>query len=1558
MLERPDEPGNADELSSGDPSIWESTAIVMIDEEFDQALAKENPPDLRDFWQKKIDANALPVDQRVPLLCQLLLTQREHAWKRGDQRPLEDDLQAWPELRESPEAMKRLSQHQRVLERTLKETHAIGLVEAALRDEAPLNAVPQDAAANRDVPAQPPSSKPEPSVPQRIGPYHVERLLGSGSFGAVYLGYDEQQHRSVAIKVPVTTMNANARASLDLIRQTLLQEIHTVAKLRHRHIVELFDFDMSDANAENWYLSYRYIEGCTLRDRLESGPMEPAVVATLAAKIADALDYAHQCELIHRDIKPENILLDANDEPFVLDFGLAVFDEEVLRRNDPESGTLLYMSPEQVKAETHRLTFRADIYSLGATLYELLTGRHPFEDKSRPQLKQLIVQQPPKPMRLYNKKIPKELDDIVLKALAKRQEDRHDTAGDLAQELRGFLATWNPDTAAEPSGADLLPATPSTKQPRNTPTPTTSPSLSDVLGASSAKPNSSASPDLDDGPLHVVPKGLRAFDAEDAEFFLRLLPGPRDKQGLPESVRFWKTRIEQTDPDKSFPVGLLYGPSGCGKSSLLKAGLLPRLGPSVLHWYVEATPHDTEQRVQRGLERLCPTLMARWRERQGQLSSAMPAPLLHELISLVRCEPSLRKQCKLLIVLDQFEQWLHIHRSEMRGTELVSALRQADGVGVQFLLLVRDDFWSPTSQLFEDLELDPNKQNSRRHELFDLRHARRVLHAFGHAHGCLPPEGDRLPPDQDRFLDEAVQGLSEDGKVISVRLALFADMLKSREWTPATLQQIGGVSGVGVTFLEENFAASTAPIAYRTHQAAVRGVLAALLPEAGTDIKGHIVSKSDLLSASGYATRPRDFDTLLNILDHDLRLITPVAAEESKPESRGNDDTGAAISNLESQISNCQPAYQLAHDYLVPSISEWLTKKQKETRRGRAELLLSERAAVWRAQPDPRHLPSVTEYLAIRSWIPKWTWTEPQRRMMRVARQRHLIRWGSTVGLFLTLLLTLAIGGPIMAVRQRELRTESEMKQRETERQLRVSTALHLAGESEHARHIYPVRSLLLAMHAVESTRAHNEPVVPSAEKNLRDALSLVTGRGIAVQDTAITCQSISPDGRWLVTGSTDTTARVWDLSASDPGATPRVLRGHEGGIKCLSISPNSRWLVTGSWDGTARVWNLLASDGGLSPHILRGHEEGILCLSISPDGRWLITGSGNPFSSVTRDRSKDNTARVWDLSAVDPSASSRILRGHEDNIECLSITPDGRWLITGSRDKMARIWDLSAIDPVASSRALRGHEDSIECLAISPDSRWLITGSRDKTARIWDLSAVDPGASPRVLHGHDEGIGCVSISSDGHWLVTAAGYGPHAEDNAAKVWDLSASDPGASVRIFDPENGITCLGFSPDARWLVTGGHHAAVVWDLFAEHPDLSRRVLTGFDGEVRCLTFSSDGHWLMMAGDTISESGMSGSRICDLTARDATVTPCVFRADTLELGFLAMSPNQRWLVASGKLGRTSSVWDLSVADPVASRRLLLGHGAIAITPDSRWLAGPTRHKSCKNHELWLRN
>src|SRR5262249_16289091 len=110
--------------------------------------------------------------------------------------------------------------------------------------------------------------------------------------------------------------------------------------------------------------------------------------------------------------------------------------------------------------------------------------------------------------------------------------------------------------------------------------------------------------------LKIVPKGLRSFDAEDKDFFLDLLPGPRRADGLPESVHFWKVRIEEMDPDKTFRVGYIFGPSGCGKSSLVKAGLLPRLSKLVIPIYVEATGEETEARLLRGLGRHNPDLPA------------------------------------------------------------------------------------------------------------------------------------------------------------------------------------------------------------------------------------------------------------------------------------------------------------------------------------------------------------------------------------------------------------------------------------------------------------------------------------------------------------------------------------------------------------------------------------------------------------------------------------------------------------------------------------------------------------------------------------------------------------------------------------------------------------------------------------------------------------------------------------------------------------------------------------------------------------------------------------
>jgi formylglycine-generating enzyme required for sulfatase activity len=425
-------------------------------------------------------------------------------------------------------------------------------------------------------------------------------------------------------------------------------------------------------------------------------------------------------------------------------------------------------------------------------------------------------------------------------------------------------------------------------------------------------------------------------------------------------------------------VGLLCGPSGCGKSSLVKAGLLPRLAPSVVAVYVEATAAETEARLLTSLRKQCPGL---------------PADLgLKEALAALRRGQGVPAGKKVLLVLDQFEQWLHAGRagsvSDRSDPELVQALRQCEGGRVQALALVRDDFWMAVICFLRELEVPlVEGHNSAAVDLFPLRHAQKVLAAFGRAFGALPEAEGKTSPPQQQFVEQAVAGLAQEGKVVCVRLALFAEMMKGQPWTPASLKEAGGTEGVGVAFLEETFSAAGAPPAHRYHQKAARAVLQALLPEVGSDLKGTTRSRQDLLEASGYVGRPREFDDLLCILDSELRLITPTDLEG---------------------VTTSEPAgryYQLTHDYPVPSLREWLTRKQKETRRGRAELLLADRAAVWNARPENRQLPSLLQWLQIRRWTTKKTWTPPQRQMMRKATRYHLVRGGLAVALLLLLAL-------------------------------------------------------------------------------------------------------------------------------------------------------------------------------------------------------------------------------------------------------------------------------------------------------------------------------------------------------------------------------------------------------------------------------------------------------------------------------------------------------------------------------------------------------------------------
>lgn len=266
---------------------------------------------------------------------------------------------------------------------------------------------------------------------EKIGKYKISGILGKGAMGIVYKALDPDIDREVAIKTVRFDLVSEEDSENEEIMERFMREAQSAGKLTHPNIITIFDVGREESLT---YIVMQYIQGQSLQRLIASGDKLPTTeVVHLYDQICSALDYAHSFGIVHRDVKPGNILLDKEGKPFIVDFGVARVDTSTLTQSGTAVGTPSYMSPEQVMGK--KVDNRSDIFSLGCILFELLTGRRPFEAESITTVIYKIINEEPPHLSEVKKGLPVGFGHIITKALAKDPKNRYQSCKELAADL-------------------------------------------------------------------------------------------------------------------------------------------------------------------------------------------------------------------------------------------------------------------------------------------------------------------------------------------------------------------------------------------------------------------------------------------------------------------------------------------------------------------------------------------------------------------------------------------------------------------------------------------------------------------------------------------------------------------------------------------------------------------------------------------------------------------------------------------------------------------------------------------------------------------------------------------------------------------------------------------------------------------------------------------------------------------------------------------------------------------------------------------------------------------
>jgi WD40 repeat protein len=844
---------------------------------------------------------------------------------------------------------------------------------------------------------------------------------------------------------------------------------------------------------------------------------------------------------------------------------------------------------------------------------------------------------------------------------------------------------------------------------------------------------------------------------------------------------------------------IVYGESGTGKSSLVNCGLTNKFRDTdCLPIYIRRSDNILESISE-------------------AMQNASSTPAEHKLLTALLFKKALRSLYletgrPVFFIFDQFEElFIFGTNSEIQSlVQVVRTLVESD-IECRFIFIIREEYFANIAEFEKQI---PNFLSNRmRIERMDRTNAAAAINGPCNVFGIRVEDG---------FAEELLKKLNPDSRGIELTyLQIFLDKIfnlavsgkKADEnghepvlFTIGLIEKAGDVSDLLGNFLDEQISLFGNP-------ETALGILKSFVSYKGTRRQLNLAEVKDYANSLGEHVREKDVVEIIGTLVH-LRIL------------------------CEKNEKGC---YELRHDALAAKIFEKVSADEIEILEVRQFIenahYFWKKHGVLLSQDDLKYIDRFEKRLSL---------SEEQGSLISMSRgsitrsrtrRRNIIL---TSGVIIILLLSVL---SVWALIERNRSQVSKIKAlAEKYNFLATNVAVH-----------DPTKGIRLAEYAysLDSTNAN---ILSNINSIYSDNIFYTL---IARQEKEISSVAFSPDGRNILTGSMDASARLWDLK----GNLIRLFIGHSGNVSSVALAPNGQSILTGSSDRTARLWDL---EGNIIQDF-KGHNKSVNAVAFSPDGRSILTGSS------------DYTARLWDLEGN----VIQIFNGHTASVNSVAFSPDGQKILTGSSDSSARLWSIKG-DLMA---VFKKHSDAVNTVAFSPDGQKILTGSSDNTAALWDLN----GKVIRSFTGFPGEVNSVVFSPDGKRILAGASAG------YVILLDLD----GNQIKEFKGHTiKIKAVAFSPDGNKVVTcSGDCTVKLWDL----NENMNQVYNGHTGSINSVEFSQDGRKFL------TSSSDKTARIWDINGN----TIMTFRGHSSSVNDARFSPDGQKILTGSSDG-TAKLWD----------------------------------------------